>query len=386
MQRIPALFRFILFVIVGMTVMAGVRISASLYLLSQQASPLTVGILIATFALVAMFCAVPVGRWVDRVGARKPLLAGALAILAGALLAWWNGHALALYGAGALVGTGYMLVHVVAQHGVGQLSNAQNRTANFAWLTLGMSFAAVCSPVLGGVMIDSFGYASAFRVFAMVALLLLLLVEFLHVDLSHLAAPAHSAAAAPQGKLLDLAWRLPRLRMIYLIGILLASSWDLFMFVTPVQGSARGFSAATIGMILASFSLATFVIRFLMQYLTPHLLPWTIISITLALACIGFLLFPWQQQAWSMMLLAFFLGLGLGGSQPNMLTLLFHAAPPGRGGEALGIRISITTATQVFIPMLFGALGGSLGLWPVCLAMSVLLALGWLMVWRTPHD
>lgn len=382
MPRILPLFRFILFVIVGMTVMAGVRITTALYALSQHATPLKVGSLIATFALVSMFFAVTVGRWVDRVGVRKPLCAGALAVLAGALLACWGTHPLLLYAVGSLVGTGYMLVHVVAQHGAGQLSTPENRTSNFAWLTLGMSFAAVCSPLLAGYVIDHFGHISAFRLFAAVALLLLLLILFLHVELPHLPQPAKET---PRASLMDLLWRQPRLRTIYVIGILLASSWDLFMFVTPIQGTQRGFSASTIGMILAAFSLATFIVRFLMQYLTQHLLPWSIISMTMVVACIGFLLFPLQQQAWSMMVLAFCLGLGLGASQPNMLTLLFHAAPAGRAGEALGIRITITTATQVCIPMAFGAVGGRLGLLPVCIAMSMALAAGWLMIWHTPR-
>ena len=40
-----------------------------------------------------------------------------------------------------------------------------------------------------------------------------------------------------------------------------------------------------------------------------------------------------------------------------MLTLLFQAAPTERTGETLGLRMTIGNATQVGVPLAFGALG-----------------------------
>ena len=61
------------------------------------------------------------------------------------------------------------------------------------------------------------------------------------------------------------------------------------------------------------------------------------------------------------------------------LTLLFQAAPPERAGEALGLRMTIGNATQVGLPLAFGALGASVGLWPIFVVMSAVLAVG--LVW-----
>ncbi len=384
-RRIPALLQIIFLGMLGLFVVSGVRITSSLFVLSQHASPFLVGSLMATFALFPMLLSVAGGRWIDRVGVAKPMRAGTLAMLIGALFALWSPHFYVLYVAAALLGCGFMLVLAATQSQIGQLGKPENRTARFTWLTIGMSGAATCSPVLAGMLIDHFSHRNAFLMFGVCALLLLLLANARHLLPSTASSPSTSAQPATvnasAGGLRALFWQNRHLRRVYLINILLASAWDLFMFVTPIQGSQLGFSAATIGLIIGCFSCATFVIRFLMPFLSKRFGPWQIISATLSVAAIGFAFFPWQQQASTMMLLAFMLGLGLGASQPNMLTLLFQAAPAERAGEAVGIRMTIGNATQVGLPLAFGAIGASLGLWPIFMMMSLLLIAG--LVWLT---
>ncbi len=378
--RIPALFHTILIGALGLFVLSGLRITISLFVLSQQASPLLVGSLMASFALFPMLLSVATGRWLDRVGAARPMLVGTLAIVAGAALANWQLHRLQLYFAAVLLGSGFMVVLAVTQSQVGQLGKPEERTARFTWLTIAMSGAVMCSPVLAGIVIDHSSHRSSFMLFGACAVLLAVLANLRHLPQGN--RPSEVAKPAQQGSVRSLCWQNRQLRHIYVVNILLASAWDLFMFVTPIQGTQRGFSASTIGLIIGCFSLATFVIRFLMPLLSKRFSPWQIISATLGVASVGFFLFPWQQQAASMMVLAFLLGLGLGASQPNMLTLLFQAAPPERAGEALGIRMTIGNATQVGLPLAFGAVGASVGLWPIFVVMSVALALGLAWVWR----
>jgi MFS family permease len=72
--------------------------------------------------------------------------------------------------------------------------------------------------------------------------------------------------------------------------------------------------------------------------------------------------------------LAFILGVGLGGAQPMIMALLYNQAPPGRGGEAVGVRTLLLNFSQTSIPLLFGALGMSPAFWTMAAA---LLAGGW---------
>ena len=53
---------------------AGCRVTLSLFALKLDASPFTVGMLLSLFALVPMTFSVPVGRLIDRVGVRRPIV------------------------------------------------------------------------------------------------------------------------------------------------------------------------------------------------------------------------------------------------------------------------------------------------------------------------
>jgi len=63
-------------------------------------------------------------------------------------------------------------------------------------------------------------------------------------------------------------------------------------------------------------------------------------------------------------------------SQPIVMSLLFSAAPPGRAGEAVGLRTTVLNFVQTTIPLAFGALGAALGVTPIFWAMALVLAAG----------
>ena len=76
------------------------------------------------------------------------------------------------------------------------------------------------------------------------------------------------------------------------------------------------------------------------------------------------------------MALSFVLGLGLGCSQPMVMSLLYETSPPGRQGEAVGVRTTVMNASHTVLPLVFGALGAALGMGPVFWSMAGLLAAG----------
>ncbi len=380
MPRLSPLLQIAVLAVLGHLVLAGVRITTSLYALSLHASTFVVGSLVACTSLLPMLLGVHAGRWQDRIGLGLPLRLGAAALIAGSLVVVLVQQIWALYVAANLVGLGFMMLHVASQNMVGVLSSPEQRAANFSWLALGFSTSGFLSPVLAGLVIDHFGYHSAYLLFCGVAVLAMLIVQFGQVR--HVPHQAKTAQAQENHHFLDLFWHDKLLRKIYYVGILLASSWDLFIFVIPIQGNARGFSASTIGFILGCFSAATFIIRFAIPVLSRYVAEWTMLLLALVITCCCFAIMPYLYAAWSMMLLAFILGLGLGASQPNVLNLLHQAAPPARAAEAVGIRVTISNASQVVFPMAFGLVGASMGLLPVFLAMSAVVATGVPLVWR----
>ena len=62
-----------------------------------------------------------------------------------------------------------------------------------------------------------------------------------------------------------------------------------------------------------------------------------------------------------------------------VMSLLHALAPVGRMGEAAGVRMSIVNASTFAVPLLFGAVGATVGIAPVFWAVGAVLAGGgWL--------
>jgi predicted MFS family arabinose efflux permease len=203
-----------------------------------------------------------------------------------------------------------------------------------------------------------------------VGLALVLLGAVRHLDQGKTAA-SHRHRGSTFGLLRD-----ADLRRIYFIGILLAAAWDLFTFAIPIQGARLGFSASTIGLVMGTFAAATFTVRLGMPMLARYYSEWQVLTAALVLATLCYLLLPFMHSAIGMGAVAAALGVALGTTQPNVLALLHQAAPPGRGGEAIGIRATIGNASQALLPVAFGGAGAALGIVGVFWAIAVMMAAG----------
>lgn len=380
-MRIPPLLHLLSISLIAHIALSGSRVTTSLYAISLHASAFTVGTLVAVFALFPMLLAVQMGRLIDRIGIGRPMTAGGLAICLGCMLPSILRGLPVLYLSAILIGTGFMAIHIAAQHSVGALSLTQTRSNNFTWLALSYSVSSFCGPVISGFVIDHASHVIAYVVFLGVSLAGLGLIVASKPDrlVPHMHVGSHHEASSRSA--LDLL-REPELRRLYLVGILLSGAWDLFTFVIPIHGSQLGFSASTIGLILGCFSAATFVVRLGMPSISRRYSEWQILLAALVVSVACYLLFPLMQQAATLMALAAVLGLALGSCQPNVLSLLHHASPPGRAAEVAGIRATIGNASQVVLPLAFGATGAALGLFPVFWAMGAMIGAGIPVAWR----
>jgi MFS family permease len=354
------------------TALAGSRVAVSLSALKMGASAFTVGALMALFALLPMLCAVSVGRISDRIGVRTPMLVGSIGVALGASISFVWTSMWALFATAMLTGVSFMMFQLSTQRVAGELGSAGDRMRNFGLLALGYSVSGFSGPLLSGFSIDHFGFPVAFAVAAVIALLP---VAVLGSGRLPLPGP-HPAAASPhQGGVRALLTH-RALRHTYAINVLLAAGWDLHQTFVPIYGARNGLSASEIGVVLASFAAATFVIRALMPILMRRQTEHQVLTLSLYIAGIIYLLFPFSQSALTLSALSFVLGLGLGAGQPMVMSLLHTHAPASRVGEAVGVRMSLVQTSSVAVPLLFGAVGSSLGLAPVFWSVGVCLTGG----------
>jgi predicted MFS family arabinose efflux permease len=353
---------------------AGTRVTLSLFALHLDASPFTVGILLSLLALLPMTFSVAVGRLIDRIGVRKPMLVGATALIIGILVAVISPTLPALFVTSCLAGSGFMLFHIAVNYLAAVIGRPEDRARNFSWLALSFSTSGFLGPVVAGFAIEGIGYRRTMLLLACFALatLITLFIKRVEVPLQ----PA-DAAGAKRRKIGDLL-RSPTMRRIFIVSGLLSMVWDLFSFVVPIHGSNIKLSPSTIGLILGAFGVAVFAVRLVMPLVIHRISEWNMLIGAMISTGIALFVFPLVHTVPVLIGLAFFLGVGLGGAQPMIMSLLYNTAPPGRGAEAIGIRTFLINISQTVIPLMFGALGAALGMTPVFWTMAALLVgAGW---------
>ncbi len=349
----------------------GVRVVMTLYAIDQGAPPLVVGLLLSLYALVPMFLSVTGGRWIDRIGVRRPLFIGLVLMVIGSAIAWLPWGLPVLLATSSLVGSGFLLSQLVSQKLVGDADDDPiQRRRNFGLLAIGYSVSGVLGPTAAGFLYDLIGAANTFLVMALMPLLVLAVLLRRRALL-----PGPTAAMPVQRRFFELLM-MPGLRRLYLSVALTSSAWDVHQFVVPIYGRAIGLSASDIGLILGAFGLATLVVRLVMPLMLARVSEWVAIWMAQFISLCVFVAYPFFDQFQALMALSFVLGLGLGLGQPMALSLLHSLTPTGRVGEAVGLRLMIINGTQTILPSGFGALGGLLGVGALFWTVGTVIAVG----------
>lgn len=353
---------------------AGFRVIISLTAIHYEATPFTVGVVMSLLTVVPMLFAVRWGRTVDRIGVRGPMLGGAALILAAMVLGWAVPRLETLFVASALAGSGFFLYHIAVGQASALIGKPEDRVRNFTLLALAFSASGFLGPMLAGFAIDGIGHHWAMLALASAALVTVVVLAARGIE-----TPRHAASAAhgEKRRLRDLLLA-PGFRRIFAVSGTLSVTWDLFAFVTPIYGSQIGLSASTIGLILGCFGGAVFAVRLVLPALAHRVNAWRLLIAAMLLSGALLFAFPLVKNVPQLMALSFLLGLGLGGTQPYIMSLLYEIAPPGRGAEVLSVRTWLINFSQTGVPLASGAIGAAAGMLPVFWGMgAALLFAGW---------
>lgn len=348
---------------------AGCRVILSLTAIHFEASPFTIGVILSLLAIVPMIFAVSWGRFVDRVGVHRPMLAGVAGILAAMVLGWAVPRLETLFVVSTVAGSAFILYHIAVTQAAAAIGMPEQRVRNFSLLALAFSTSSTLGPILAGFAVDGVGHRGAF-----LALSSGVLVSLLILFRKRLVIPRHEASrsAATNQRLIDLI-RMPGMLPVFVVAGSLSIAWDLFTFVMPIYGTRIGLSASVIGLILGVFGIAVFVVRLVLPLIAQRVRQWNTLIAAMVLTGAVLVAFPLVEGVQLLMMLAFLLGVGLGGTQPLVLALLYERAPPGRGAEVVGVRTVLLNFAQASVPLAFGALGSALGMVPVFWAMGAAL-------------
>jgi MFS family permease len=363
----------LLVVLLNVTAYRGSKLALTLFAIDLGAAQISIGALIAMYSVAPVLLGLYAGKLTDRLGVRTPMIAGTLGVFVALMVPYVFPGLPALYATSALIGASWVFYNVCAQSLIGLLSDSESRPRNFSNFGLAMAGGSFFGPQLCGFSIDHFGYERTYLYLALVPLASALVLIAWRAMPSGLGShAAHEEGATYSASLLS---NKPLRRTLITSAIILTGT-DLFQFYMPIYGRSIGLSASAIGTILAMFSVAAFVVRLVMPALVKRWSADAVLVCALFIGGAAYLLFPFFEHGLTLAAVAFVLGLGMGCSQPLSLMLIYDRAPPGRSGEALGLRLTINNFMHIAVPMIFGSLGTAFGVAPVFITNAAFLTAG----------
>jgi len=348
----------------------GAKVALPLYALSLGVDAFSVGVIMALWALCPMLIALSVGRLVDRVGPRVPMLAGTVGVTAALLVPYFFPGVASLYILALVVGTAFQFFFVPTQGITGALGGPEHRSRNYSLLAVGFSIASFLGPLIAGFSIDYFGYQTAYLMLAVCPAIAVVLLWFKGGMLPK----AAIATGGEQKKTSSFALlRIAKLRNAIIASGLISVGWDLYLFFFPIYGHSIGLSASAIGVIISMFAVAVFVIRVALPILARKWSEFEILLHAIGFAGAALLLFPLFQNPYLLAVASFVLGLGCGVGQPMSMSLIYSLSPSGRASEGAGLRVTFNHFTHLVVPLAFGGIGTAFGFAPVFLTCSALM-------------
>ncbi|MEW6670653.1 MAG: MFS transporter [Thermodesulfobacteriota bacterium] len=371
------IYPIVFFLIISHIGLKSSRVLITLYAIELGADSFIVGILIALYGFFPVFLAVFAGKTSDRFGFRYPIFSGQMGVALGLLLPYLLPRLATLFASAAIIGASFIFCQISFHNLIGSLDTAEMRTRNYSIMSLGASISGSICPLIAGFFIDHFGHVLTYLYLFIIAIAAGLTFLFFFKDVSRI---AHKTEKHHKKNVADLLKNKPLRQILITSGIVIAGV-DLFSFYFPIYGHSIGFSATLIGIVLSLYAAAAFVIRIIMPVIVRKYNEETVLTASLLLSGMTFLLFPFFKHVAVLSIISFILGLGLGCGQPLAIMLTYNLAPDGRSGEALGMRITVNKFIQISVPVIFGSIGSMFGLLPVFWSNALLLMGGGYVNW-----
>lgn len=327
----------------------------ALFASSLGAGTFMIGLVAASFALLPLLLAVRLGRLADQFGYRLPAVFGISGVTLGLAFPFLAPTLWGLFISQLIVGVGHTIAMVALQNLIGSVSSNYSRDQRFGWFAMAASSGAFVGPLIGGYLSQYFSYPIAFLGASLVGVLAIAMA--CRLPIGRRDKPRESKHVSSWELL-----RIPTLRRAMATSALVLYSRDIFIIYFPLLGAAMGLSMSTIGWIIAAQALAFVLARLYLGRLTQAFSRAGILTFSITLAGIAFVLIPVTEQVILLVLLSVLMGLGLGCGQPLSMSTTYNASPPKRTGEALGMRMAVNRLSQLLAPLFFGALGAWGGL------------------------
>lgn len=357
----------------------GIKPVVSLYSYSIGYSPQEISMIIAASAFFPALLAFRMGKMIDHFGTRPMIILGNVMLIVALWLSIMSPSLIIFLVQQSMVGIASTCIMLCLQKRVGGIGGKIDQiVANYS---LSGSMGAMIGPVVSSYIYDVYGYQSC--VWFNISIISFALVS----ELGMRNADGENQSTFKDNQEVELVkresiWSLMRnrdLRNAILIGALLFSSRDLFNVYFPLLAENMGITPTITGILLSVCGLTMLVIRFSQTILIRFYRRMTILTWSIYLTGFIYLVVPFSSGVTLLFVLIGLLGAGLGLGQPLSTAAVLEATLPERRGEILGAQMAVNRITQFAIPLIFGGIGGLVGVSTIFWASGlVLLIFGYL--------
>jgi MFS family permease len=358
--------------IVTHTCLGIVRVATSYRTVELDLPVVWLGVISAAFAMLPMFLAVGLGRFIDRGNDALAVWIGAALILAGSAGLWaWPGSGFSLLGFTILLGTGHMFCMASHQMLAVRAANVRGREAAFGHYMVAASVGQGLGPYIVGWVGGASTVPPTQPLFALGLIAALACFAVALTIRPAARTPSHGMADAPVS--VAALFRLPGMAAFIAASVVTVTSLDLLVIYLPLLGAERNIDANAIGLLLAARSAAALVGRLFYARLIYAVgrKPLTLTTIFLGAAAFALLAVPSLPL---MYVAVCVLGLALGIASTTTMTGIIALAPEYARATALSLRITGNRVGQVLLPFLAGVLAAATGVAGILVGISVSLA------------
>ncbi|MGG3888941.1 MFS transporter [Metabacillus fastidiosus] len=367
-MKFASFFIAVFFVLASVS---AVRPMTSLFAKELDASMIEIGIITVCYSVTPLFLAVFAGRYIDRFGEKLPIIAGSICMFISLALPFYFPSIATLYISMLLLGGGQLLAILAIQNGVTKSASNETRDKAVGTLSLFTSTGLLFGPLIGGYVSEHFGFQTSYILLAVIPVITII-VSFFVAKIEKGASKEKQGKSANVKELL----LLPGLGRSIFVSMLILSSLDIYSVYFPLYGQSIGLSVSQIGWVLAVQGAASALVRIIMPKLVEAYGRVTILWIFMGIGALAYGFIPFQDQFSIILIISFIIGAGLGITLPLTIILSYNAAPPGRSGEVLGLRLASNRLAQTVVPFLLAYVSSFVGLGIIFVIKSVLLLSG----------
>jgi predicted MFS family arabinose efflux permease len=364
-------------------VIAVVRVSTSYRSVELELNVAWLGAVSAAFAILPVFVALRVGRFIDRGYDAHSAWIGATMMLAASICLWlWPISAWHLLFFTVVLGTGHMFLMAAQQMLTLRSASPRKRESAFGYFMVAISIGQGVGPLIVGWVGRGTTVPPTNELFmiGVVAAVLCLAFALALKPRPRAARRTEDGPLMPIPELL----RVPGLLPILIASVVTVTASDLLIIYLPLLGAERQIDASHIGFLLLTKSVAALVARAYYARLIYALgrMPLTLGSSLLAAGAFALLAVPSLPV---MYVAATAIGLGLGVASTLTLSGVAEYSPPQARGTAMTLRITGNRLGLVIMPFVAGVVAAGTGVLGIFMLNALTLATVAIALQRGPH-